>query len=51
MLSITVNDEFLQQIKDLLTLKEGCDTLAILFMRKNDAKLQLLENELMIIEQ
>ena len=51
MLSITMEDEFLHQIKDLSTPKEAWDTLATLFTRKNDVKLQLLENELMTIEQ
>ncbi|KAJ1380036.1 Zinc finger, CCHC-type [Sesbania bispinosa] len=46
-LFVTAEHDFLQQIKDLTTLKEAWDTLKTLFMRKNDAKLQLLENELM----
>ncbi|KAJ1380743.1 gag-polypeptide of LTR copia-type [Sesbania bispinosa] len=49
--SITVEDEFLQRIKDLKTPKEAWDTLATLFARKSDAKFQLLENELMSVQQ
>ena len=48
-LSVTVEDEFLQRIKDLTTPKEAWDTLASLFTRKSDAKLQLLENEFMSV--
>ena len=47
MLLVIMEDRFLQQIKDLSTLKEARDTLVTLFTRKNDAKVQLLENELM----
>lgn len=50
-LSLTVEDEFLYRIKDSVNPKEAWDTLATLFTRKNDAKLQRLENELMSIRQ
>nr|KYP49539.1 Retrovirus-related Pol polyprotein from transposon TNT 1-94 [Cajanus cajan] len=50
-LSISVEDEFLQRIKDLTTSKEAWDTLETLFTKKNDAKLQLLENKLMSLRQ
>jgi hypothetical protein len=46
-----MEDEFLQKIKDLTTPKEAWDTLATLFTRKNDAKLQLLENGLMSLRE
>ncbi|WVZ02961.1 hypothetical protein V8G54_023767 [Vigna mungo] len=49
--SITAEDEFLQRFKDLKTPKHAWDTLASLFARKSDAKLQLLENELMSVQQ
>ncbi|GAB2266223.1 hypothetical protein Dimus_037874 [Dionaea muscipula] len=50
-LSISVEDEFLQRIKDVKTPKEAWDTLATLFARTNDAQLQRLENELMSVSQ
>lgn len=49
--SITAEDEFSQRFKDLKTPKHAWDTLASSFARKSDAKLQLLENELMSVQQ
>lgn len=45
-----MEDEFLQRI-NLNTAKEAWDTLATIFTRKTDAKLQFLENELMSVQQ
>ncbi|XP_057251820.1 uncharacterized protein LOC130591886 [Beta vulgaris subsp. vulgaris] len=50
-LAATVEDELLYRIKDAKTPKEAWDTLAALFSKKNDAQLQLLENELLSIQQ
>ncbi|KAG5598025.1 hypothetical protein H5410_039257 [Solanum commersonii] len=50
-LTVTIEDEFLQQIKNAKTLKEAWDTLATIFAKKNDARLQRLENELLLISQ
>ena len=50
-LSISMEDDLLQRIKEAKTLKEAWDTLAGLFTRTNDAKLQQLENELLSISQ
>ncbi|KAJ9169401.1 hypothetical protein P3X46_017603 [Hevea brasiliensis] len=50
-LSISVEDELLQWIKDAKTPKEAGDILAKLFTRTNDAKLQQLKNELLSISQ
>ena len=44
-LSISVEDDSLQRIKEAKTPKEAWDTLAGLFARTNDAKIQQLENE------
>ncbi|XP_077233390.1 uncharacterized protein LOC143875669 [Tasmannia lanceolata] len=46
-LTVTIQDELLQHIKSVKTPKEAWDTLAALFARTNDAKLQRLENELL----
>nr|KAJ0197553.1 hypothetical protein LSAT_V11C700384470 [Lactuca sativa] len=40
-------EELLEYIQDLTTLKEAWDTLKTLFSKKNDTKLQFLENELL----
>ncbi|KAG5568650.1 hypothetical protein H5410_026301, partial [Solanum commersonii] len=42
-LTVTI-DEFLQRIKNAKTPKEAWDTLATIFTKKNDARLQRLEN-------
>ena len=48
-MSVAVEDELLQRIKDAKTPKEAWDTLAELFART--AKLQQLENELLSVSQ
>ncbi|XP_074373975.1 uncharacterized protein LOC141714350 [Apium graveolens] len=48
-LSVTIEDELLQHIKDSKTPKEAWDNLASLFAKTNDAKLQRLENELLSV--
>lgn len=45
-MTIAVEDEQLQKIKSARTPKEAWDTLAAAFSKKNEAKLQRLENEL-----
>ncbi|XP_077232082.1 uncharacterized protein LOC143866437 [Tasmannia lanceolata] len=45
-LAVTIQDELLQHVKSAKTPKEAWDTLATLFARTNDAKLQRLEKEL-----
>lgn len=50
-LSVTVEDDILQHIKDAKTPKDAWDTLAELYARTNDARLQHLENELLSISQ
>ncbi|KAH0658987.1 hypothetical protein KY285_027537 [Solanum tuberosum] len=50
-LTVTIEDEFLQWIKNAKTPKEAWDTLATIFTKKNDARLQRLENELLSISQ
>ncbi|KAM0065667.1 putative RNA-directed DNA polymerase [Helianthus debilis subsp. tardiflorus] len=50
-LKTTIEEELLDHIRDLATPKEAWDVLAALFSKKNDAKLQLLENELLSIAQ
>nr|CAD1834390.1 unnamed protein product [Ananas comosus var. bracteatus] len=47
----TIEEELLEHIKEADTPKAAWDTLASLFSKKNDARLQLLENELMTISQ
>lgn len=47
----TVEDEVLEHIRDSVTSKEAWDTLVTLFSKKNDSKLQLLENELLSVSQ
>ncbi|RZC53227.1 hypothetical protein C5167_012081 [Papaver somniferum] len=46
-IKITIEDELLDHIEDAATPKEAWDALNKLFSRKNDARLQLLESELM----
>ncbi|XP_076888305.1 uncharacterized protein LOC143538691 [Bidens hawaiensis] len=50
-LKTTVEEEVLEQFREAVTPKEVWDILAKLFSKKNDAKLQLLENELLSITQ
>ena len=47
----TIGEEMLEHIWDDKTLKEAWDTLVMLFSKKNDTRLQLLENELLSISQ
>ena len=48
-LKTTIGEEMLDHILDDKTLKEAWDTFGMLFSKKNDTKLQLLENELLSI--
>uniref|UniRef100_A0A6V7QWY1 non-specific serine/threonine protein kinase n=1 Tax=Ananas comosus var. bracteatus TaxID=296719 RepID=A0A6V7QWY1_ANACO len=50
-LKTTIEEELLEHIKEADTPKAAWDTLASLFSKKNDARLQLLENELVTIAQ
>ena len=50
-LKITVEDELLEHIRHAETPKVAWDTFAALFSKKNDARLQLLENELLSVAQ
>ena len=50
-LKTTVEEEMLEHIQKLETPKEAWDTLDTLFSRKNDTRLQLLENELLSVAQ
>ncbi len=50
-LKTTVEEELLEHIEDADTPKAIWDAYAALFSRTNDARLQLLENELMTISQ
>ncbi|XP_076898465.1 uncharacterized protein LOC143552048 [Bidens hawaiensis] len=50
-LKTTIEDELLEHIRDLETPKQAWDALASLFSKKNDMRLQLLENELLSITQ
>ncbi|XP_052627747.1 uncharacterized protein LOC128134258 [Lactuca sativa] len=50
-LKTTIEEEMLEHIRDENTLKEAWDTFVTLFSKKNDTRLQLLENELLSISQ
>lgn len=50
-LTVTTEDEFLQQIKNAKALQEDWETLTSIFTKKNDVRLQRLENELLSISQ
>ncbi|KAG6517284.1 hypothetical protein ZIOFF_020669 [Zingiber officinale] len=50
-LKITIKEEMLEHIRDAKTPKEVWDIFATLFSKKNDTRLQLLENELLSIAQ
>ena len=50
-LKTTIREEMLEHIWDDKTPKELWDTFVILFSKKNDTRLQLMENELLSISQ
>ncbi|KAK3011071.1 hypothetical protein RJ639_010746 [Escallonia herrerae] len=50
-LKTTIEEDVLEHIRDAKTLKEAWGTLATLFSKKNDTRLQLLESELLSIAQ
>ncbi|KAJ7971762.1 Retrovirus-related Pol polyprotein from transposon TNT 1-94 [Quillaja saponaria] len=50
-LKTTIDEEVLEHIRDAKTPKEAWDTLATLFSKKNDTRLQLLESELLSVAQ
>ena len=47
----TIEEEMMEHIRNATTPKEAWDSLALRFSKKNDARLQLLENELISISQ
>ena len=47
----TIEEEMLEHKRDVKTPKEAWDTFATLFSKKNDTRLQLLENELLSVVQ
>lgn len=50
-LKTTIEEEVLEHIRNAITPKEAWDTLATLFSKKNDTRLQLLESELLSVAQ
>ena len=50
-LKTTIREEMLEYIWDDKTLKEAWDMFVMLFSKKNDTRLQLLENEFLSISQ
>ncbi|XP_050156247.1 uncharacterized protein LOC126630164 [Malus sylvestris] len=50
-LKTTIEEEMLEHIRDAKTPKEAWDTFVTLFSKKNDTRLQLLENELLSMVQ
>ena len=50
-LKTTIEEEMLEHIRDAKSPKEAWDTFATLFSKRNDTKLQLLENELLSMAQ
>ena len=50
-LKTTIEEEMLEHIRDAKTPKEAWDTLVTLFSKKNDTRLQILENELISMAQ
>jgi len=50
-LKTTIEEEMLEHIRDAKSPKEAWDTFATLFSKRNDTKLQLLENELLSMTQ
>ena len=47
----SIEEEMLEHIKHVNTPKAAWDTFSTLFSKKNDVRLQLLENELMLVAQ
>ena len=47
----SIEEEMLEHIRDANTPKAAWDTFSTLFSKKNDVRLQLLENELMLVAQ
>lgn len=45
----TIEEEMMEHIRNATTPKEAWDSLALWFSKRNDARLQLLKNELMSI--
>ncbi|KAE8695620.1 tir-nbs resistance protein [Hibiscus syriacus] len=50
-LKTTIEEEMLEHIRDAKTPKEAWDTFVTLFSKRNDTKLQVLENELLSMAQ
>ncbi|XP_068335099.1 uncharacterized protein [Pyrus communis] len=50
-LKTTIEDDMLEHIRKAKTPKEAWDTFATLFSKRNDTRLQLLENELLSVAQ
>ena len=50
-IKITIEEEMMEHNIDVTTPKKAWDSLALRFSKKNDIRLQLLENELMPISQ
>lgn len=50
-LKTMIEEDVIEHIRDALNPKEARDTLFVLFSKKNDTKLQLLENELLSVSQ
>ncbi|XP_062086988.1 uncharacterized protein LOC133793709 [Humulus lupulus] len=50
-LKTTIEEEMLEHIRDAKTPKEAWDTLVALFLKKNDTRLQIIENELILMAQ
>ena len=47
----SIKEEMLEHIRHVNTSKATWDTFSTLFSKKNDVRLQLLENELMLVAQ
>lgn len=50
-LKTSINKEFIDHVRDVTSLKEYWETLERLFFQKNIIRLQLLENELLMLTQ
>lgn len=50
-IKITIEEELLEHIRQARTPKEAWDIFAVLFSKKNEARLQLLKNELLSVTQ
>ena len=48
-IKITIEEEMMENIRDVTTPKEAWDSLTLRFSKKNDIRIQLLKNELMFI--